>query len=149
MTLDPELKPDSEEVTVDILDAKGIKIFRQVVTTDEYGFAGVDLPISTEPNLGVWKILVVTEKASTQLDIRVEEYVLPKYEVSVDLPKEWFLVSEEITGKIDATYSFGKPVAGEMTIVATRYIGEWKEFATITKEIDGSADFEIPPSAMA
>ncbi len=144
LTLDPELKPDSEEVTVDILDAKGIKIFREVVTTDDYGFAGVDLPISNEPNLGVWKILAVTEKASSQLDVRVEEYVLPKYEVAVDLPREWFLVSEKITGKVDATYSFGKPVEGEMTVTATKYIGEWREFATLTKDIDGSAEFEIP-----
>ena len=144
MTLDPELKPESEDVTVDILDAKGIKVFRQVVTTDEYGFGNIDLPVSGEPNLGVWKIVAVTEKATSQIDFNVEEYVLPKYEVSVDLPREWFLVDEEITGKVDATYSFGKPVTGEMTVVATRYVGEWKEFATVTKDIDGSAGFEIP-----
>ncbi len=106
--------------------------------------ANIDLPLSDEPNLGVWKINAITEKAENQLDVRVEEYVLPKYEVKVDLPKEWFLVSEKITGKITSTYSFGKPVSGEVEIVATKYVGQWQEYATLTKTIDGEIQFEIP-----
>ncbi|MFH1483657.1 MAG: MG2 domain-containing protein, partial [Chloroflexota bacterium] len=144
LTLDPELRPTTEPVTVDVLDAKGIKIFRSTVTTDDYGMASVDLPLSEEPNLGVWKINVVTEKAKNQLDVRVEEYVLPKYEVTVDLPKEWFLVSEPIKGKIGAEYSFGKPVKGEVKIVATKYVGQWQQYAALTKTIDGQIDFELP-----
>jgi CD109 antigen len=144
LTLDSELKPTTELVTVDVLDAKGIKIFHSEVTTDDYGMADVDLPLSNEPNLGVWKINAITDKSRTQLDVRVEEYVLPKYEVTVDLPKEWFLVNESITGKIGALYSFGKLVMGEVTIVASRYIGQWEEYATLTKEIDGEIDFELP-----
>jgi CD109 antigen len=144
LTLDPELKPTTEPVTVDVLDAKGIKVFHTGVTTDDYGMASVDLPLSQEPNLGVWKISVITEKAKNQLDVRVEEYVLPKYEVTVDLPKEWFLVSEPIKGKIGAEYTFGKAVKGEVKIVATKYVGQWQQYATLTKEIDGQIDFELP-----
>lgn len=144
LTLDSELKPTTEPVTVDVMDAKGIKIFHTGMTTDDYGMAGVDLPLSEEPNLGVWKINVITEKAKNQLDVRVEEYVLPKYEVTVDLPKEWFLVSEPIKGKIGAEYTFGKPVKGEVKIVATKYVGQWQQYATLTKEIDGQIDFELP-----
>ena len=119
MTLDPELKPIVQSVTLDIIDAKGIKIYRSIVQTDDYGMATVDLPISTEPNLGAWKINVTTDKAQNQLDVQVQEYVLPKYEVTADLPKEWFLVTESIKGKINSTYSFGKPVVGSVTITAT------------------------------
>lgn len=144
LTLDPELKPSVESATVEILDAKGIKIFRSIITTDEYGMTGIDLPVSDEPNLGVWKINVVTEKARNQLDVRVEEYVLPKYEVKVDLPKDWFLVDEPIKGTISAEYSFGKPVKGELTIVASKYVGEWQDYATFTREIDGETEFELP-----
>jgi CD109 antigen len=144
LTLDAELKPLTEPVTVDVMDAKGIKIFRSVVQTDEYGMAGLDLPLSDEPNLGVWKINVVTEKARNQLDVRVEEYVLPKYEVKVDLPKDWFLVNEPIKGKITAQYSFGKPVSGELKIVTSRYVGQWEDYATFTRAIDGEIDFELP-----
>jgi CD109 antigen len=143
-TLNSELRPLSENVTVEVLDAKGIKIFRSPVNTDEYGMAELALPISSEPNLGVWKITAVTAKGKTQLDVRVEEYVLPKYEVKVELPREWFMIDEAIKGKVIAEYSFGKPVKGTLEIKASKYVGKWQEYATFNKEIDGEAEFTIP-----
>ena len=144
ITLNNELKPLEEQVIIEILDAKGIKIFRNEITTDEYGMASLELPLSNEPNLGAWKITAETENSKTQLDVRVEEYVLPKYEVKIELPKQWFLVDEAITGNVFAEYSFGKPVRGELEIIASRYVGEWEEYAVFSKEIDGDADFVIP-----
>ncbi|MBI4320252.1 MAG: hypothetical protein HY675_17310, partial [Chloroflexi bacterium] len=144
LTLDPDLMPVSDSVTVEALDAKGTKVFRTVSSTDAYGMATMDLPLSTEPNLGAWKVNAATAKNKTQLDVRVEEYVLPKYEVVPDLPREWFLVSEQIKGKVTATYSFGKPVKGDLTIKATRYVGQWQTYSTVTIPIDGQAEFTVP-----
>ncbi len=143
-TLNDELKPIKELVTIEVLDAKGIKIFRSQVNTDDYGMASLELPLSDEPNLGVWEITASTEKSKAQLDVRVEEYVLPKYEVKVELPRQWFLVDEAITGNIFAEYSFGKPVKGELEIIASRYVGQWEEYTTFSKAIDGETDFELP-----
>jgi CD109 antigen len=144
ITLDSDLRPTGEAITVEVLDAKGIKIFRSELDTDEYGMVSLELPISQEPNLGVWKITASSENGDTQLDVRVEEYVLPKYEVTLELPKEWFLVTEPIKGNVAAEYSFGKPVKGELVITASRYVGEWEEYATFTTSIDGEAEFELP-----
>ncbi|MDD5082336.1 MAG: alpha-2-macroglobulin family protein [Dehalococcoidales bacterium] len=144
VALNAELKPLSEPVTVEILDAKGIKIFRSETNTDEYGMASLELPVSEEPNLGTWKITAITPRTKTQLDIRVERYVLPKYEIKVEFTKDWFLVNESITGKVFAEYSFGKPVNGELEIKASRYVGEWQEYATFTKAINETADFSLP-----
>jgi CD109 antigen len=145
-TLDSELKPVSQSAVVEVLDAKGIKVFRKDITTDDYGMTNIEMPISSEPNLGVWKINVIAEKSKQQLDIRVEEYVLPKYEIKVELPREWFLINEAIKGKITAEYSFGKPVSGELTIEALKYVGQWQTYATINKPIDGETEFELPPA---
>jgi CD109 antigen len=145
-TLDAELKPLTGGVTVEVLDAKGIKVFRQATTTDDYGMAALSLPLSSEPNLGVWKLTAITPNGKTELDVRVEEYVLPKYEVKLDLPKEWFLAGEEITGKVTAEYSFGKPVSGDLEIKASRYVGVWEEYATYEAVIDGQGEFTIPPA---
>jgi len=144
LTLDAELKPVREPVTVEVLDAKGIKIFRSEVHSDEFGMANLELPISSEPNLGVWKVTAVTEKANTQLDVRVEKYVLPKYEIKVELLRDWFLVNEPIKGTISAEYSFGKVVSGELEIKASRYVGQWQEYATLTKSINGQVEFQLP-----
>jgi CD109 antigen len=145
ITLNSELKPVSKGAIAEIQDAKGIKIFRKEVYTDEYGMSSFDLPISSEPNLGVWKITAGSDDVNTQLDVRVEKYVLPKYEVKAELPKEWFLVNEPIKGKVKAEYSFGRPVKGELVIVASKYVGEWVEYETYTTQIDGEVEFEISP----
>jgi CD109 antigen len=145
ISLDADLRPISQQVSVEVADNKGIKIFRQQVRTDEYGIGTLDLPISEEPNLGVWKLSAESsDKAKTQLDIRVEKYVLPKYEVKVTLPEEWFLASDRISGKVEGVYSFGKAVVGELEIVAKRFVGDWQEYARVTKTINGNVDFELP-----
>jgi CD109 antigen len=146
LTLDAGLRPLSQAVALEVLDAKGIKVFRQEVNTDDYGMTTLDLPLSEEPNLGTWKIKAVTDKSQTKLDVRVDEYVLPKYEVTVDLPKEWFLVDEPIKGRVNAEYTFGKPVQGTLEIVASKYVGTWQVYSTLKLDIDGNAEFSLPPA---
>ena len=144
LILDPELKPVVGHVAVEAQDAKGIKVFRKATSSDEYGMATLELPLSNEPNLGVWKLEAFSGNRVAQLDIRVEEYVLPKYDVAVDLPRSWILANEPITGAVSSEYSFGRPVKGEATIVATRYVGIWEEYASVVQQLDGTATFELP-----
>lgn len=146
LTLDAGLKPLPGPVTVEAQDAKGIKVFKRQATSDEYGMVSLDLPLSTEPNLGVWKVTTLAGKQKSQVDVRVEEYVLPKYEVKVNLPRSWVLAGETVKGTISAEYSYGKPVRGTAVITARRYVGVWQEYAKITREIDGSGTFELPPA---
>jgi CD109 antigen len=145
ITLDTMLKPWPGQVTVEVQDAKGIKVFKKELETDDYGMATLDLPLSTEPNLGVWKVVASLGERKTQLDVRVEEYVLPKYEVNVETARDWVLASEPITGNVSAQYTFGKPVVGEVEIVASRYVGRWEKYATLDIPLDGEAEFELPP----
>ena len=144
LRLDSDLKPLPGPVEVSILDAQGIKVHKTTVHADQFGMAEAGLPLSTEPNLGVWKIIAESEEQETQLDVRVEEYVLPKYEVAINLPKEWVLADEAVSGTVSAEYSFGKPVRGELEIVASRYVGVWEEYARFAGDIDSIASFELP-----
>ncbi|HEX5164271.1 MAG TPA: alpha-2-macroglobulin family protein, partial [Thermomicrobiales bacterium] len=91
-------------------------------------------------------VLAETGQRSTQVDIRVERYVLPKYEVRIELERDWALVNEPISGLIAAEYAFGKPVNGEVELVASRYVGAWEKYATVRQPIsDGRLVFEVPP----
>ena len=145
MTLDAALKPWPSAATIELQDAKGTKVFRKEVETDDYGMVTVDVPLSIEPNLGVWKLTALAGDQRTQLDVRVERYVLPKYAVSVATASDWVLASDPITGTVAGEYSFGKPVVGEVEIVASRYVGEWEVFARFSAPIDGETTFELPP----
>ena len=144
LRLDSDLKPLPGPVEVSILDARGIRVYKRTVATDQFGMAEAGLPLSAEPNLGVWKVTAASEEQATQLDVRVEKYTLPKYEVSVDLPREWVLAGEEVAGAVSAEYSFGRPVQGELEIIAYRYVGVWEEYARFEGDIDGATSFELP-----
>ena len=145
MALDALLKPWPSDAVIEVQDAKGIKVFKKEVATDEYGMVTVDLPLSTEPNLGVWKLTALAGDRKTQLDVRVEEYVLPKYEVTVDTEKDWVLTNERIEGVVSGEYSFGKPVVGEFEIVAWRYVGQWEEYVRSSGQLEGDSAFSLPP----
>ena len=144
LRLSSDLKPIPGTVTVEIQDAKGIKVYKREVEADEFGMASASLPLSSEPNLGAWKLTALSGGQTAQLDVRVEEYSLPKYEITVDMPQDWILVNDAFVGMVSAEYNFGKPVRGEVEIVASRYVGQWEEYATFTKEIDGEISFELP-----
>jgi len=145
LSLNNNLIPVSGQCTIEISDAKGIKIFKETLDTNEYGVASFDMPLASEVNLGTWKVKAEMGQARTQLDLRVEKYVLPKFQVDVTTPRDWFLVDDPITGTVDANYFFGKQVEGRVSVVASRYIGVWEEYATYEVDLeDGSAEFELP-----
>ena len=145
LSLNNNLIPVSGQCTIEISDAKGIKIFKETLDTNEYGVASFDMPLASEVNLGTWKVKAEMGQALTQLDLRVEKYVLPKFQVDVTTPRDWFLVDDPITGTVDATYFFGKQVEGRVSLVASRYVGVWEEYATYEVDLeDGSAEFELP-----
>ncbi len=146
LCLNNNLVPLVQDTTVEISDAKGVKIFKDDLTTNEYGVAYFDLPLASELNLGTWKIKATSGTSMSEVDIRVEKYVLPKFDLELSTPKSWFLVEDPITGTITAEYFFGKDVEGEVEIEAMRYVGEWEEYATYSGNLkDGSVEFELKP----
>jgi len=145
LVLTGELRPASAEVSVEITDGKGVKIFREVLTANAFGVAPFELDLASELNYGTWKITAESGSASGSLDLRVEKYVLPRFEVELDTGRDYFLVDEEITGTVKAEYFFGKNVDGTVKIRASRYVGLWEEYVTHTATLsEGSADFVLP-----
>ena len=91
--------------------------------------APFSLVLANEVNFGTWKIRARSESAESIRDIRVEEYTLPRFDLSVDFPKDWALVDEIILGTVKAKYFFGRNVDGEVFISAKRWVGVWEEYA--------------------
>ncbi len=145
LLLNNNLKPIEDSVKLEIVDAKGIKVFRETLETNGFGVAAFDLSLSTEPNLGTWKIKTEAGESESVVDIEVERYVLPKFEIKTATQEDWFLVSDRIAGTVSANYFFGKPVDGSVEIEAVRYTGTWETYATYSAILkNGSAEFELP-----
>jgi len=144
--LDNGLRPLAGQIELTIHDAKGIRVDRKTLTTDEFGAGAFSLDLAREVNYGVWKIRAKSEGAESSRDVRVEEYVLPRFELKAELSKSWALVDEEIRGAIEARYFFGKAVEGTAKVTARRWVGEWQEYATATGELAaGRLPFQLPP----
>jgi len=145
LSLNNNLVPVEQDITVEITDAKGIKVFKKEMSSNEYGVASFDLPLASELNLGTWKVKTSAGESVSNVDIQVDKYVLPKFDVSLETPQEWFLVSDEITGTVSAEYFFGKDVDGQVLVEASRYVGEWEQYATFSGKLEaGSVEFELP-----
>jgi len=145
LLLDEQLKPLAGDAVIEISDGKGMKVFRKELSAHALGVAHFDLDLATELNLGTWRISAQAESASGQVDVRVEEYVLPRFDIDLHTSKDYYLVSEPVLGSVDARYFFGKPVDGIVEITASRYVGVWEPYARFTTPLTmGQAEFELP-----
>jgi len=145
LTLTNQLAPVASDASVEISDGKGVKIYKTDIATNAFGVGTFDLDLASELNYGTWKIKASSGSAQTVADVRVEEYVLPRFDVEVITPRDYFLVDEPVTGNVEAAYFFGKPVDGTLEVKASRYIGVWEQYAVFTTELAGGrADFALP-----
>ena len=99
-----------QNVSVDIYDPKGNKVYSVSKQTDEYGGLDGELVLSEEPPLGVYRMQVGGVGYAGGANFRVEEYKKPEFEVTVEPGKTHQKLGEKIQAKIKATYYFGGPV---------------------------------------
>jgi hypothetical protein len=76
--------------------------------------------------------LAVAEKT-----VRVERYVLPKFKVSVETEKRFYLPAETLRGTISANYFFGKSVAnGDVVVRLSTFAAGWHDIAELKGTLD-------------
>ncbi len=146
LMLNHELLPASESSVITITDAKSIKLFQEEVTANSFGVAPFELPLASDLNFGTWKITAQKDVSKTTVDVRVEKYVLPKFNLDIQTDQDYFLVSDPVRGAVSAFYFFGQPIQGTVDILASRYIGLWDQYATYSGALaNGRLEFELPP----
>ncbi|NWW81996.1 A2MG protein, partial [Climacteris rufus] len=112
VSLDEDFKPINEMVSV-ILDPKKNRLYQWTNVELKMGFIQLFFNLTSEPIQGTYT--VVAQKASgktIQHSFSVEEYVLPKFEVTVKMPKVITILDEELKVTVCGLYTFGKPVPG-------------------------------------
>jgi 5-hydroxyisourate hydrolase-like protein (transthyretin family) len=109
--------------TVDFLveDPKGNKVFRQSVTASEFGIAAADFVLGSVVNQGNYRLSAsIGDGASgaAEKSVEVKPYVLPKFGVKVSTERSYYLPGERVEGVVEATYFYGKAVAGGQVQIA-------------------------------
>ena len=143
--LSNSLAPVPGPVEVVLLDGKGIRIARFDLNADEYGVAPFELELATELNEGVWQIRARSDGSESLRDVRVEHYVLPRFEALLNPDRAWALVDEPITGTVQASYFYGRSVQGNARLEAFRWVGTWQKYAEAEGDLqDGQWEFQLP-----
>ncbi len=126
-----------KEVTLEIEDAKGNKVFKKPVKTDDFGVAYTPFLLADEVNFGNWIVRAILDSEKTEKNVKVEKYVLPKFRISLKTDKEFYLPGEKIEGDIDVQYFFGKPVTGaKVKISMYKFDVGFNQEAVVEKQTD-------------
>ncbi|XP_070176474.1 alpha-2-macroglobulin-like protein 1 isoform X1 [Littorina saxatilis] len=133
--------------TVFIKDPNSFKV-KQYKNVESEGMASLEFQLISDAKLGTWAIEVTMDGEVTTQHFKVEEYVLPRFEVTVEPPSYFLVTSETFDGTICAKYTYGKPVKGFLTVqVCPSGYGAFGQACAIRQtQIDGCHKFSINSS---
>ncbi|KFQ45627.1 Ovostatin, partial [Nestor notabilis] len=120
VSLDTQFRSVQETVryiSPTLQDPERNKIFQWLEVASKHGIVQLSFQLIPEPILGSYCITV--EKKSGEKEdhfFKVEEYVLPKFEVTTSVPKSISFFDEEIRVNVCASYTYGQPVQGNARI---------------------------------
>ncbi|KAJ8790943.1 hypothetical protein J1605_021037 [Eschrichtius robustus] len=114
-----------------------------------WGLNQLSFPLSVEPTLGPYKVILQKESGEKiEHSFEVNEYVLPKFEVQVKMPKTIGFLDDEFVVSVCSLYTYGKPVRGLVTINVCRRYSRYsstchgKHSQSICEEFSQQADEE-------
>uniref|UniRef100_A0A8C9GDT2 Alpha-2-macroglobulin n=1 Tax=Pavo cristatus TaxID=9049 RepID=A0A8C9GDT2_PAVCR len=103
----------------------------------ETGLTQLSFPLTSDPIQGSYKIVVQKNFIShVEHSFTVEEYVLPKYEVLVKLPKMITIEDKELPVSVCGLYTYGKPVPGLVSVQVCRKFSHSASHCYRTEEAD-------------
>uniref|UniRef100_A0A8C9GRN1 Alpha-2-macroglobulin n=1 Tax=Piliocolobus tephrosceles TaxID=591936 RepID=A0A8C9GRN1_9PRIM len=103
------------------IDPMKNRIFQKQSLKLQGGLIQLSFPLSVEPILGSYKIMLQKESGKKiERSFEVNEYVLPKFEVQVKMPKVIGFLDEEFVVTTCALYTYGEPVPGMVTLSVCR-----------------------------
>ena len=140
-----DLSPASNlQLEIIIADGKGNKVFRERLTTSEYGVTSVEFPLASEVNTGNYKITVSLGGTLSEKTVEVKYYSLPKFAVSIDLESSYYLPGDNVHGSIRSEYFFGKSVqGGSILLEGYSFDVERNDFVNIKGITNESGTFEF------
>ncbi|MCB1025628.1 MAG: hypothetical protein KDB79_14625, partial [Acidobacteria bacterium] len=140
----------NRELEFTIKDEARTLLYRESVTTSEFGVASITWDIPENSKLGDYLIEVDSDentRMETQ-EFKVTRYELPNFSVNAKPDKKFYLPGENTaTITVSADYLFGKPVKGGKVRVVreTERKWNWKEQKYIIgekKAVEGDADVD-------
>jgi hypothetical protein len=141
--LKPVVKAD---LTFEVEDSKGNKVFKRNFHTSDFGVASVDFQLADEVNQGDYHVRAILGDQQADKTVAVKRYVLPKFKAELTADKRFYLPKETLHADLQADYFFGKPVAGgKIKVTASTFDVQFRDFQAWEGKTDahGHAKFDI------
>ena len=144
LSLDTDsLQPtEGRPVAFAVRDAKGNKVFGKSAVTSEFGIAAADFKLASQVNEGSYTVAVTVGDTTSERNVSVERYVLPKFKVALAADRGYYAPRDVVQLTLGSDYTFGKPVSGAaVTIRADEFIEKFRTFRTIQGTTDSNGRF--------
>nr|XP_014352544.1 PREDICTED: alpha-2-macroglobulin-like [Latimeria chalumnae] len=128
---------------VQLEDPKKNRIAQWLNVGTRQGIADLQFVLNSDPPLGIYTLTVekYNESRATH-SFKVEEYVLPKYEVQVKVPRLVTILEKKFTVAICGKYTYGKPVQGDVHFTVCRFsINYYWMWSLVEKKADICPEF--------
>ncbi|XP_070764603.1 C3 and PZP-like alpha-2-macroglobulin domain-containing protein 8 [Enoplosus armatus] len=148
-TVTPDLRPVNDKIEAYVLDPRGSRMVQwKGLKSICCGVVNMSFPLSDQPVFGEWFIFVEVQGHTYNKSFEVQKYVMPKFELVIDPPHYIRDLNSCEQATVRARYTFGKPVAGKLTVNMTvngvgYYRHEMGHPVIKTMEIKGSANFSL------
>ncbi len=108
-----DFKPASGRgVVFELLNAEGQRVERRAVRVSEFGVAALDITLSGSAPLGAYTLRATVDDTVSKRTITVDTYTLPAFNMALETARAFYAPGDTVQGTVEATYFFGKPVAG-------------------------------------
>ncbi|NBD34832.1 MAG: hypothetical protein GVY30_02390, partial [Chloroflexi bacterium] len=123
-------RPAAEQpLDITVADARGNVVFRQTLTTSQYGVAATDFQLAREVNDGPYQLTATLDERlarktvtvlTPEVSIASEPADLSTFDINMTTDRDFYRPGERVTGALHADYAFGKPVVnGDVTILGS------------------------------
>ncbi|XP_032681825.1 CD109 antigen [Odontomachus brunneus] len=117
--IDTELKAYNNPVDVYMLDPNRRIMRRWLSRQSNLGTVSLSYQLSDQPVFGEWIVQVIAQNQVEEKKFIVEEYYQTRFEVNVTMPAFFFDNDPYIYGIVQANYTSGAPVRGNLTLKAS------------------------------
>jgi anti-sigma factor RsiW len=146
------LKPAAgQQIAFTVAGPQGQRLADDTGNASEFGIAAFNFALPADAPHGQYTLQANLDDTISERTVTVGDYDLPAFHVTLETDRDYYVPSERVTGTVQATYFFGRPVAGGRVTLrgyTTSPRGDPARILQGETDADGifSFEFVLPPS---
>ena len=132
-------------VTFEVKTPQGDRILRKTAQLDAFGVVSLDYPLSDQLPLGDYQFKAIVGGFEVARDVKVDEYVLPRFDISFGDLDRWYTFDDNIDAYALVKYFFGETVNGTARLQINVFDGStWVTATDFDSEplVEGAFEFK-------